>query len=154
MLLFHFRASLKLNSWISPQLVHQEFQGCQLCCPTTVRHWILSLNRGFCLLNLSLPLLYAQGCWQDRIQRSAKVKFIFASLLPPCLEFFFALTQPSSPFHCRCTEDKHPGSVLHAHTAWERGIIQQGPGAAEPASPQRARSSPFREIMCVAPGFT
>lgn len=51
-------------------------------------------------------------------------------------------------------EDKHPGSLLRAHPAWEWGIVQQGPRAAEPAPPQRACSGPFGETMCIAPGFT
>lgn len=98
MLLFHFRASLKLNSWISPQLVHQEFQGCQLCCPRTVRHWILSLNRGYCPLNLSLPFSMHRGVGRTEYRDQQKWNLYSLPYSHHAWNFSLPLLSPLLPF--------------------------------------------------------
>lgn len=54
--LFHFRTGLKLKSWISPSWYIKNIRAHgHLCYPRTVGHWTLSLNKGYCPLNISLP---------------------------------------------------------------------------------------------------
>lgn len=154
MALFHFRTTLKLNSKISPELVHQEFH-CHLCYPRTVGHWTLSLNKGYYPLNVSFPFSKHRdvGRTEYRDQQNWNVYSL------PCSHhawnFSLPLLSPVLPFAAVAQRiNKHPGSLLYAHPAWESGTVQQGPRAAEPAPPRRACSSPFGDTTRIAPGFT
>lgn len=75
------------------------------------------------------------------------------SLLQSQRAWNFASAQPSSPLRCSCT-DQHPGSLLHAHAAWERSINRHGPRTAAPAPPHTPCSGPFGETTHAAVRFT
>lgn len=99
MLLFHFRASLKLNSWISPQLVHQEFQGSlSALLSQNCEALDSSLNRGYCPLNLSPPFSKSRGVGRTEYRDQQKWNLYSLPYSHHAWNFSLPLLSPLLPF--------------------------------------------------------